>query len=793
MYIREYQSADVFTAVVITTNSGTGIVTVIRESYGGGEADFGFELQGIPLASTMATYLGFKESCMPQPGSRVVCIKFASTHCYIVGVIPEEALGGEAIPLRGMLGAGDASSDSANNQGLSDRVSVITDLQKPSDVVDGEHVVSNEFGVLLGLYQQLANLKGSELSQIQCFLLDDLVRIISHNFQHYTALGEYNIYHDGKRIMAEFGATHLPKESYGSVDSPTFQKEEGASKDDSKDHYKIEGDERVKAIERFKIFLGGLGDFLHIFLVKPGEEVRKLDPGSSISKPDRGLFNMHIGTDGALHLRSLKEVFIEKTNWIRVPVRKAAPDDPQGDDAEKLKYEEKKKFEFDDSLKYLGNPFAYSLQLKDYVAYVNEKLAYQNFKTHEKDFDVNDSIGKEKKIPEIDEIDKETKLNLSNYQLRTAGIYLMPNGGVTIRDAWNSSIVLEGGNIYLQPAKDLMSLPLRHNIVKAGDSVSIVSRNHMDLSSTEEGIRVKADTSAYIYSDRGGIVLESAGVRNTPGTPNQSEEDPEKLAAIDYIGGVVIKSTLGIYNYTAGTILNYTRGDFYIEAKDGLFAVCDNMVLFGKKSFMILAKKSLDVFSKVRTTIISMGRSIFGGIGSTWLGMKDQRLSFKAIPKYGWLKDPPQGIMDLKKYVDTREVDKKMDETYDTLISRTIFKKEKEGPDWHKFTDLKFRFLKSIKYNLEPDDCLVGSLAQQDDMVSNSLGLEAWEEKEMNETMPFPGKEKGEEYYLEPITLTNLEKSPSDSDLVNKAESKEKMDEELKKVSLFTEYKVQKS
>lgn len=781
MYIREYQSADVFTAVVITNNAGTGIVSVIRESYGGAEADFGFEMQGIPLGSTIATYLGFKESCLPQPGSRVVCIKFASTHCYIVGVIPEEALGGEAIPLRSMLGAGDASNDSANNQGITDRISIVTDLQKPSDVVDGEHVVSNEFGVLLGLYQQLANLKGSELAQIQCFLLDDLVRVVSHNFQHYTALGEYNIYHDGKKIMAEFGATHLPKESYGATDSPTFQTDEGASKDDSKDHYKIEGDERLKAIERFKIFLGGLGDFLHIFLVKPAEEARKLDPGSSVSEPDRGLFNMHVGTDGGLHLRSLKEVFIEKTNWIRVPIRKAAPDDPKGDDAGELNYEKKKKFEFDDSVKYLDNPFAYSLQLKDYVAYVNEKLGYQNFKTHEKDFDVNDSIGKEKKIPEIDEIDEETKLNLSEYKLRTAGIYLMPNGGITIRDAWNSSIVLEGGNIYLQPAKDLMSLPLRHDIVKAGGSVSIASRKHMDLSSTDEGIRLKAEKSAYIYSNKGGIVLESAGNEDTPGTPEEE--------ALEYVGGIVLKSALGIYNYAAGNILNYTVKDFYIEATEALYAVGSNVVLFGKKGFLVLAKKGFDLISKTTTTLMSVGNAMFGGIGATSLGMKDQKLGIKATPKFGWLDGkPPEGVVNFQSYYDGYEADKQMNETFDSLLKFTVFEEKQ------KFEDLKFRFLKSLKYNLsDEEDCIVGSLAQQDDLVSNALKLETWTEKEVNETMPFPGKEKGEKYYFSPGKLTNLEKSPDDKDLINKADSKEKMEDKAKKVSLFTEYKVQKS
>jgi hypothetical protein len=776
MYSRQYLSVDTFEAAVTTSNAGTGIVTVIRESYGGADADFGYEMQGIPIASTMSTFLGFKESCLPQPGSRVLCMKFNSTYCYILGVIPEQSMGVKNIPLRGMLGAGDAANDQANNQGLSERISMVTDAQKPSDVVDGEHVVSNEFGVLLGLYQQLANLKASELSQIQCFLLDDLVRIISHNFQHYTALGEYNIYHDGKRIMAEFGATHLPKESYGSTNSPTFQTSEGASPDDSQDHYTIQQDERIKAIERFKIFLGGLGDFLNIFLVKPADEPRKLDPESSVSEPDRGLFNMQVGTDGALHLRSLKEVFIEKTNWIRVPLRKAAPDDPKGDDAENIEYEKKEKFQFDDSYKYIGNPLTYSLQLRDYVAYVNEKLGYQNFKKHEKDFEVNDSPGKEKKIAACDEVDDETKLNLTDYQLRTAGVYLMPNGGITIRDAWNSAIVLEGGNIYLQPAKDLMSLPLRHNIVKAGASSTIACRKHMDFSCSEEGIRIKAQKSMYAYSHEGGIVLESNGDTDTPGQPSPKSE------AIEKVGGIVLKAKLSIYNYAEKDIYSYAKKKLFLEAEKEIAAAADKVILLGKKSFLILAKKSIRVVSRVSTWLLSKGKVICGGASKTLIGHKDMRIGMKISKAH-----KPEGLVDITSLIDGLAVDPLIDTTYDEIYKLTTFSKG----GWQDFKDLIFKFLKSTKWGkLEKEDYILGSLAQQDDLKTGNYSLETWEEKEINETYPYPGKEKGENFYLKPGELKNLETSQEGKDLSCKADAQSSPGQAEPK-SMFKDYKVQ--
>jgi hypothetical protein len=277
-----HSDSRLFTGVVITSNAGSRAVTVIREGYGiGTGGNMGYMTQAIVLSSLMSNFLGFKDCTLPQPGTRVLCLSESSSHTYVLGCLPQESLGLEDMPARTVLGAKNALADECNRVGHEENTFSMYDARRPTDVVDGEYVVANEFGVLLGLFQQLATLKASELAQIQCFLLDDLVRIISHNFQHYTALGEYSVYHDGKRLMAEFGATHKPGESYGRPavedegDKPIFKQEEGHDTDDSKDFYTFEEDERIKAIERFKIFLGSVGDFLHIFLVRPDpEEVR---------------------------------------------------------------------------------------------------------------------------------------------------------------------------------------------------------------------------------------------------------------------------------------------------------------------------------------------------------------------------------------------------------------------------------------------------------------------------------------------------------------------------------------
>jgi len=680
-----------------------------------------------------------------------------------------------------MLGAGNALADGANRVGHQNNTPSLYDNRRPGDVVDGEYVMSNEFGVLLGLYQEMANLKASELAQIQCFLLDDLVRIISHNYQHYTVLGEYNIYHDGRRIMAEFGATHKPSESYGVAavagegeDKKIFEEGQEHKVDDSKDFYEFPDkvDERVKAVERFKVFLGSVGDFVHMFLVRPDPtELRVNDPETEITNPDLGLADVHLGTDGGIHVRSVKEIFIEKTNWIRVPLRKAAPDDPGGDDARKLDYKFKEGFEFNNNaLRYKDNPLLYGLQIRDYVAYVNEKLNYQNFKSHEKDFYVNDKLDDETNLKNVGTVDAETPLNQSQYSLRTAGIYLMPNGGITIRDAWNSAIIMEGGNVYIQPAKDLIAQPLRNNIVKAGGHINMACKKSIDFSSSEEGVRMKSSKSQYFYSDTGGLIFEAKGEVDTAGIPEPQKE------AVEYVGGIVLKSKLGIYSYAEKDILLYAKSQLLLQSIGTVDVVANTTAtIYGKQALQVYSDGSANIYSSGSVSILSDSGCMLAGANYTALGQKDQNLAL------GYSKDSP--FVDiLQGAIEVSEMTKWLQEAKESrkdVLDKTTFQDEQA------FDNLQFKFLATAKYGIpyytDPslrkiplEDAFPATLAQQDDLLSEVYSLQPWEETPVNDTHPYPGADLFEYFYYSVEEPANLEKNGLGKDLSNKADSAKK-------------------
>lgn len=779
------QHGKIFTAVVISSSSGSRAVTISPEGYNHTDAgSLGMQQQAVVASALVSNFLGFKDCSLPQPGTRVLCATAATT-CYIIGILPSSSLAVDALPSRAMLGAKNALADGANRVGHRDRTTVIHDGRMPTDVVDGEYVVANELGVLLGLYQEMASLKASELAQIQCFLFDDLVRIISHNYQHFTSMGEYNIYNDGKRLMSEFGATHIPAEAYGRPavegdgSEPVFKDISNHSVDDKSDFYDFSVDERLKAVERFKLFLGSVGDFLHLFVVRPDPKEIRIQ-GKDATSPDTGLSDIHLGIDGGIHVRSVKEIFLEKTNWIRVPARIAAPDDPEGDDANSLDYEKKKPFKFNEDYKFKENPMFQALQLRDYVAYVNEKLNYQNFKKHEKDFTVNDDISQEKALNEIKELDKESSLNQESYKLNTAGVYLMPNGGITIRDAWNSAIVMEGGNIYLQPAKDLVSQPLRSNIVKAGGNINMTCRGHIDLSSTLEGIRVKSAKSQYYYSDKSGIILEANGVADTRGQPTPSPDDPAQ--AIDYIGGIVIKSKLGIYNYAAKDIVNYAKKKLILQSLNTMDVISDeNMTIYSKKSMFRFADDRVLDYGKKSAIYVTEGFAEFSGAKATLLGQQDQPLGVM-YDEDSMFVDVLKGVGVVSKIVDS--ISGAKDAKKESVINATTFNK----PEY--FDDLRFAFLDSTDYHITGEtDSLPSTMAQQDAELTKLYSLEAWAEPEVNGTKPYPGKDLFENFYLFADKPVNLKENKIGKSYSNKADSEETPNElQLKSLE---EYKVQ--
>jgi hypothetical protein len=743
-----YVNSDLFIGTVTSCDPATHCVVVSPD----GESGL-LHYQAHCLASTYSSALGFVESILPGVGTRVLCFGRGDSTA-VIGAFPNHeahgTLSAAALANKTVLASSEPINDSVHSFGYASHITkaAVHNNNLPTDTIQGEKVIANEFGVMMGLFKLFATLRASELSQVQCHFLDDLVRIISHNFQHYTALGELKVFHDGKGIHLEVGATHSPDESMGNAQDPSIIQIGKETDTDYQRFYKL-NDSQANMLERMKLFVGKLGDFINLLIVKPANVSHAFN-GNVPTQPDTGLLQVKASLDGTLVIRSANGIYLEKTDWIRVPTRIRTAEDPNGDDGATLGYTEKTDYTFDETYvtadaAYNDTAFLYYLQLRDYLAYINEEIGYSNFKKHEKDFYVNDDIAKEADLANMTFVDPLTG---STFKKNKSWIALMKNGGVSLADAWGSSINMEGGNIYIQPAKDLIVQPNRNLIAKVGKNVSIAAQNELDLSSTSGGLRVKTNLSQYFYSDKSGIVLHANGPDLSENTYPYPDSD-----AIAGVAGVVFnapKSSVSAY----GQQVNLQAKFQLVEQAAEIISHSTSRTRILSDQQALVSAPFAGVFAKQELTIFSDGGCIAMGLGSTTVGLEGQVtgiVNFMGgqIPVNGYIKSSDQFITDIKK------TEKDVNDFKPAEVLQVFQSKDD-------FNLLQFKFLPTSLYNLEDSDVIPQTLSQQNDTKMNGL-LQKWVETPINDSYPYPGSDKAESY------VTAESKNVSDMTLANKA------------------------
>ena len=711
-----------FIGTVTSTDATTYVIQVAPHG-----ADKPQLLQGIPLTSHLSRLLGFKECFLPSIGSQVLCFQSNISTCLILGIIPDNDVS-FTYPLRTQVGAGDGLADEHNRSGYVGNVTsklTLVNNNRPTDVTAGEYVVGNEYGVLLGLFQQLAVLKGSELAQVQAFMLDDLVRIVSHNFEHFTALGDHKIFHDGKDLQIEFGLTHRPSEALGrpevstASESGTIQHTGTVTIDDKETFYKVDEASRTN-ITRIKGFVGSISRLVNLLLVRPAEGTLRALDGKEITNFDTGLASLQVGTQGNIRVATASDLALEKTNWIRVPHRIRIPEDPTGNhDPEQA---EVPQFQFDQTITESGNPHLCFLQLRDYISQLYDGGALQRFKEFDKDFQINDDITKEAVLGEDTKIDPTTTCN---YIRKTAGIYIMPNGGIMLRDAWGSALVMEGGNIFLQPAKDLVAQPMRNVIGKIGGNISLAAKDDIVLSSTYGGLQVKSAENIHLYSHQAGIILHS----NAQGPFEPVQPDP--LGPITTVGGIVLQAkNSGIYSYSTLGV-NHITGNQTTNVAGIDYLSTSQLIHRASASAFFGSEQSTTVSGSQQLHLGSAGATIVYGLQGTVIGLEDQSFG---IASAGPIQMAVEGILKpeaVSTYLD------QINSTLGTLfVDMTPVFKTTGSMD-----GVIFKFQPSDYYGITLADVIPQTIVQQEDKKFRNIGLTTWVEQEVNDSFPYPGKD----------------------------------------------------
>ena len=342
---------------------------------------YGRDVDCVWAASIVSGLLGFKTSYVPPKKTPVIVWITGTDTNYIVGSQPLQ-LTDTNNQSRTVTGPG--APDNHANQIFSSRNSTALKMfasQKPPvDLVEGEIDVSNLLGVGLTLLRNMASIQSGDLARVECCLLDDMVRVISDTFKHYSAFGDYKISNDGGKLNVVWHGTSHDHEAWGNKNKGDAKLSPN-SKGDNLNLNTVNGatdDGRW----RFSQYVGWLGNFVNIFVTDPVNAMGQILEGQYRS----GKARIHVNDDGSILFQSVADIVLEKVIRIPVPNPLRLEDDPNGNRSDQVLQGQNNLSTWKPSDS--SNIFEMAFQLREYARWLNNSLSLGRFRQMNLDYEV---------------------------------------------------------------------------------------------------------------------------------------------------------------------------------------------------------------------------------------------------------------------------------------------------------------------------------------------------------------------------------------------------------------------
>lgn len=392
----------------------------------------------------------------------------------------------------------------------------------PADLLEGEFDISNALGVGITMLTHLAKLGAGERAKIEFFLLDDLARIVSENFEHYTAFGDMRVYNDG-RLNVVFNGTSYPYEAAGMLSPNSGQ--DAPFKSGGKNTVSVDESTAIETGRwRFSRFVGFLGDFVNEFITDPTTTLGVFAENAYRS----GKLREYRGSDGSYLMQSVTEIAFERVCRIPVPVEIKSPDHEDQmkvEDYADLETKFEKIWDFGPDNKNMAHT---AFQIREYARWLSLYHSFARF--HQ--------IGAKKgtwKIPSEHDTPAPSWTNgeagrdaanagIIKYRDVYSTIRILRDGSQLFMDGYGSAVCMNSGNVYISAAKHLHLESAGDIRVVAGQNIYMKARRNMEFSAIVGGLKLKARTWLHGLCEWGSIWLKSDA--QDPNNPDFEEPQP---------------------------------------------------------------------------------------------------------------------------------------------------------------------------------------------------------------------------------------------------------------------------
>lgn len=468
-------------------------------------------------AGVFSPILGFRMKFYPELNTRVAVLATGTNTSWIISTAPGEkydfAAGGANSMVEVQLAEEDLESTKPVMEGYGQSVT------KPNDLLEGEFDIANNFGVSIQLLTTLIKLQASERAKIEASLMDDMVRIISETFKHYSSFGDYQIYNDG-RLNVRFDGTSYEHESFGkeSIQDPLVELDD--KKVNFQDTYTQTGR------WRFSEYIGFLGDFIHTFVTEPHETLAAI--AADAIRPGKARMQMH--SDGTILMQSVADIALERVCRVVAPVELKRQDDPEGnkkDEFDRLNKDFLKIWPFGQDMR---KAHYASYQLRQYARWLSCYHSFARFHQLDKDW----------KIPSETEFEHSWNNKEQDVEQANAGqpseydVYatfrIMRDGSILVMDGYNSAISMVRGNIQMSATRHIDIDAAGDIRINAGQNLYIKARRNIEISAIVGGLTLKARTWWKALCEWGTVWIKSDAVdlaKESAPTPEDPTQDPE--------------------------------------------------------------------------------------------------------------------------------------------------------------------------------------------------------------------------------------------------------------------------